>query len=350
MKSLLKNLLLPLLLGLPLLAAAQTYRVERLPEKFTPSGYVWNAAEKSASNERIEIPNGSEVRLIDTLAEEKALVEFEGKKVVLWRLYLDAVDKSQPDPIGVQKKSYSPIAYHSAMSRSLYGYGIVWFIAVLLAICTLLSWVDALPASLRIFILCGSLIVVSLSELLWGIVLRNDVNWLIAYEKLGWMTTLLNILGYFGLIAWQIWMIKRTQGIICDEAEVDPDEVRLRWAVLLPVPVLFVGILAAALLKSRTGISEEAAAIGLLLLVLALEFYYICRYYARLGATLGTAYLLLFLAILVSTVVLIPVTVMLGVFVICVLLAIGALIVCGSWLFGSHIEKIDGKYYKVDNY
>lgn len=350
MKSLLKNLLLLVLLALPALAAAQTYRAERLPDRFPIYGDKWNAAEKKASDESVTIPNGAEVRLIDTLESKQALVEYEGEKLVVPRLYLYAVDKNQPDPIGVQKRSQSPFAYHSALSRTLYGYGIAWFIAVLLAACTLLSWLDVLPASMRIFVLCGALIAVSLSELLWGIALQDDVKWLIQYEKLGWFTTLLNILGYFGLIVWQVWMIKRTQSLICDEANVDPDEVKLRWAVLLPVPLLLVGLIAAALLKSRTGISEEAAAIGLLLLILALEGYYIRRYYTRLGATLGTAYLLLFLAILFSTIVLIPVTVMLGVFILCVLLFIGAIVMFGAWIFGSHVEKIDGKYYKVDNF
>lgn len=165
MKRLCKWLLLAAIC-LPAFAAAQTYRVERLPDRFQARGYKWDAAEKRETGESVRIPNGSEVRLIDTLEGVQALVEYEGEKLVVSRLFLDATDKSLPDPIGVQKRSQSPFAYHSALSRSLYGYGIAWFIIVLLAACTLLSWLDVLPVSLRIFVLCGTLIAVSLSELL----------------------------------------------------------------------------------------------------------------------------------------------------------------------------------------
>lgn len=341
---------------LPCLSEAQVYRVEHLPAFVSARGYHWNAAKREADYSKpVELPNGAEVRLIDTLNRYDAVVVFEGKKVrMAGRDLVWAADRNKE---GARDKldglhtlagvGHYPL--HSDIGRRLYSYDAAWLLFLLLALITIVAWLRLVPAVVRIFFLTTGLILVSLVETGWGLLLANDVDWLSDYKDLGMLRTFCQVFGFFALVGWQVLLVKQTQRLICDKADADPEDVRLRWAVLTPIPVFAVAIIVIAF-AARGADAGDWAVYGVVAAVAALELFFIVRYYIRLGALWGTAYLLLYLAILVSTVVLVPLTFMLGLFVVGVLVAVVAVFAAIMWLLGDHVEKIGGDYYKVPNF
>lgn len=334
---------------------AQVYRVEHLPAFAPARRYAWDAArQKSDISEQIAVPNGTEVTLVDTLGGYYALVAYDGRTILISRRDLlwaaEANGAGAEDVIGDRFRlpGVGRIPLHSAVGRWLMGYGAAWVVALVLAFVTCFVWIRPIPAEIRIFVLAGGLIAVFALEAAWSLLQGHYVRWLCDFDSLGWARTIGQTVGYFVLLAWQLLLVRLLKESICARAGVAPRDVRLRWVVALPVLELF----AAAFLAGKAFPDKGAAQTVMWisgLCILAVEVWLAVRYYRRLGRRWGVLYLSLCAVLLLCIYALVPLSIEAGV----VLLAavVFCLIVWGvlSFVFGSHIEKHGGRYYKVPN-
>lgn len=356
MRKFLLLLIAAMLSSLP--AAAQVYRVEHLPEFAPARGNVWNKAQgKPDLTQEIELPNGAEVTLLDTLGRNEALVVYDGKKIVMaqrdlvWASELNAADAV--DKIACNPRLYGlgRFPLHSAVGRILYSYDAAWLIAAVLLFITLVSLMRFIPINSRIYLLTGGVVTVLLTAMFWGLLLGFNATWLLDFDSFGFLRVLGHAVGYLALLFWLAVMIKTIQVGICSRVGVEPSAVKLRWVLLAPFPVFYVAMWLAFRVIPRegallwTGIAAAVVVIG----ILAAQIWFLVRCYRCLGRKWGLIYGMLYLVMLASTIVLVPLTLGIGSFVLAVIIigAIGLFVI--SWVFGSHVEKIDGRYYKVPN-
>lgn len=350
-----KRLLL-LLAGLfalqPLTLDAQVYRVDPVPSFSEVRAYEWNEqAGKADYGKRITLPADAEVRLLDTLeGHGGVLVRYEDRKVMMYPADLawddELNEEGTPDYITerTRLKGLGHFALHSGVSRWAHSYQPAWMIVIILLVVTAMAWSPSFPSSLRAFLLVGGLIAVALIETFWGAVLKGGVGWLSDHDSMGWVRTFLQILGYFLIVAWQVVLVSQARRFICAQAGVEEDRIRLRWAVLLPLPLMLVVLIVLSIVSTDVIATLAAFGVGIAFIV-----FNLIRFFRVMGPTWGLAFLLLYVALLLSTLVLIPVTIMLGLYVLGVLITVGAVVFFIAWAMGDHVEKIDGKYYKVPN-
>ncbi len=335
-------LLLIVAAALSLPAAAQVYRVEHLPE-FTPAcGTVWDEAHgKPDPTQEVEVPNGAAVTLLDTLGRYDALVVYNGKKIglsqrdLVWAPELNAAD-------AVDRLGYRPrlsglghFPLHSALGRFLYSYNIAWSIAAMLLFITLMVWLPVISENMRIYLLTAGMILVLLTETVWGVLTGIDLTWFVDDGSGGFLRTVIHIAGYFALLCWQAALIKRIQTLICSQANIGPATVKLRWAVLIPVPVFFAASLLIARYLPRDGWSADTVSSLVVASLLGFVIWSMVRYYRILGRKRGVLYLALYAALLLSSVVLVPLTVGLG--------AVALVIIVGGffllWFFSNMLRS-----------
>lgn len=337
---------------LPLALDAQVYRVAPVPAFSEVRAYEWNEqAGKVDYGKRVTVPIDAEVRLIDTLdGKSFVLVSYEDRKISMYPTDLawdDALnEEGTPDYITerTRLKGLGHFALHSGVSRWAHSYQPAWMIVIILLVVTAMAWSPSFPASLRAFLLVGGLIAVALIETFWGVVLKGNVDWLSDHDSMGWVRTFLQILGYFLIVVWQVVLVSQARRFICTQAGVEEDRIRLRWAVLLPLPLMLVVLIVLSIVSTDVIATLAAFGVGIAFIV-----FNLIRFFRVMGPTWGLAFLLLYVALLLSTLVLIPVTIMLGLYVLGVLITVGAVVFFIAWAMGDHVEKIDGKYYKVPN-
>ena len=114
--------------------------------------------------------------------------------------------------------------------------------------------------------------------------------------------------------------------------------------MLLPLPLMLVVLIVLSIVSTDVIATIAALGVGIAFII-----FNLIRFFRVMGPTWGLAFLLLYVALLLSTLVLIPVTIMLGLYVLGVLITVGAVVFFIAWAMGDHVEKIDGKYYKVPN-
>lgn len=336
----------------PLTLDAQVYRVDPVPSFSEVRAYEWNEqAGKADYGKRITLPADAEVRLLDTLeGHGGVLVRYEDRKVMMYPADLawddELNEEGMPDYITerTRLKGLGHFALHSGVSRWAHSYQPAWMIVIILLVVTAMAWSPSFPASLRAFLLVGGLIAVALIETFWGAVLKGGVGWLSDHDSMGWVRTFLQILGYFLIVAWQVVLVSQARRFICTQAGVEEDRIRLRWAVLLPLPLMLVVLIVLSIVSTDVIATLAAFGVGIAFIV-----FNLIRFFRVMGPTWGLAFLLLYVALLLSTLVLIPVTIMLGLYVLGVLITVGAVVFFIAWAMGDHVEKIDGKYYKVPN-
>lgn len=335
---------------MPVAGRAQVYRVEHLPEFAPARGNVWNKAQgKLDRTQQIEVPNGAEVTLLDTLAYREALVLYDGKKIgmsqrdLVWVPELNAAD-------AVDKITYKPrlngvghFELHSAVGRFLYSYDVVWWIVAILLFAALLQPIRFIPGDIRIFLLTGGLVAVLLIETAWGLLLGFHAGWLCDFGSLGFWRVVCQIAGYFVLLYGQVILVKFVQALICHRAGVEPANVRLRWMVLSPLPVLFAAMWLAEYLLVREWM-QIAVTIVTVAVILCLEIRCMVRYYRRLGRRWGWIYLVLLCTLAISMVILVPLSVGLGL----IAVAIYAFCALTLWLLsmmGRNYPVVINNYY-----
>lgn len=305
-------------LWVPAAVSAQVYRVEHLPSFAPAHGHVWNKDQGTPDlTQQVAVPNGAEVTLLDTLGSYQALVLCDGKKICMsQRDLIWAPDLNSPD--AVDGIAYNPRLHglgrfplHSSIGRFLYSYDAAWWIVAILLAVALLQPMRFIPGKARILVLTGGLVAVLLLETAWGLLLGFHAGWLCDVESLGMWRVLCQLAGYFILLYGQVVLLKTAQALICHCTQVEPRKVMLRWAVLFPLPVFF----AAAWFAERFLVRDWMQVTALILVaavILILEIRCMVGYYRRLGRTWGAVYLVLFCALQMSMVVLLPLTVGLG--------------------------------------
>ncbi len=325
-----------LLFVVPVALTAQNYRVEHLPkggdlDVYNPNPDDYNSAD-------VKISDGDTVRLIDTLDSRYAIVEFEGHKVrmkirdLVWDEELNEEGAVDRLPV-VTTGGKIDVPLHSALGRWACGYGVAWVIAAILAVLALVSYgFVPLEDRVRVIIMCVGSIAVALIEAFWGAL--GQVDWLIDTDEIGFFASLLNVVGFFALVGLQFWLLIQTREFICEVANVDPDEVPLLRPILLPIPVFAVGLFLVAWLFSGNGTLQTIGFAALFLGIIVMEVLYFRRYFVKLGKQWGSLFALLFIAMLMSTFVIIPIAFQMIVFVLCV-----AAVAVGLFFFASFIVE-----------
>ncbi len=339
MKRLLHMLVAVLLFGAT--AGAQNYRVEHLPEGSDID--IYTAEADSYNSVDLKIKNGDTVRLVKQSDERYAVVEFRGQKVrmkitdLVWEedWNEEGVENLLPEKTTGGKID---VPLHSALGRWASGYGVAWIVAVALGLLSLVSFgIIKFDDRMKVIIMCVGSIIVALIEALWGAIGR--VDWLIDTHEIGFFMSLVNVAGFFALVAWQFWLLIQTKEFICDVTNVDSDEIPLLRPILLPLPVFVVGLFLVAWLFSGNGTLQTIGFAALLIGIFVMEALYLRRYFVKLGTQWGSLLTLLFIAMLISSFVLIPIAFQMIVFVLCVVAIAAGLFFFASFVVADNKRK-----------
>ena len=303
---------------------------------------MWDEAHgKPDPTQEVEVPNGAGVTLLDTLGRYDALVVYDGKKIglsqrdLVWAPELNAADAVDRLVYRPRLSGLGRFPLHSALGRFLYSYDIAWSIAAMLLFITLMVWLPVISENMRIYLLTAGMILVLLTETVWGVLTGVDLTWFVDDGSGGFLRSVMHVAGYFALLFWQVAMIKRIQTLLCSQANIEPAAVRLRWAVLIPVPAFFAASLLIARCLPGGGWSGNTVTCLLIASILGFVIWNMVRYYRILGRKRGVLYLALYAAMLLSSAVLVPLAVGLG--------AVALVIIVGGifllWFFSNMLRS-----------
>lgn len=353
-----KSILVVALMSLSLSVFGQKYQVHRFTSK-APVRIDEAAADTIIKKGTDTLSLGTVINVTSVNKNLcKAFFNYKGGLKAIDSKYLTFSEENPEgtadilEGISYDSDSIIKIPYNSKIIPLLYSNNILYAVIILIAIVTV--FIFLIPKKVPMVNLIGSLTCLFLAvgiEVFAYMVIGSDVSWFCASRDMKWGGMMLRFIPFAIVGGIQIFSFKWVKDLILDEIKTNSYVTGALgiWSIVGGLVVLLVTLIALSS-SGQSEIVQLFAIIGIVAVVLILQIIQMVKNIKELGLDLGIVFTLFTIVYTFGTIII--AILLISCLIKAIMPILIALVGFGvlAWLFGSHIENIGGRYYRVDNF